>query len=127
MSLYHVRMTLARDPEFPSGSHAHGYDLVIPLDDKMMLDTAEWGLRENECHVTRFWQGETTRHGMLKHRGRKWFLDYEPARNDDDEPFFKLEQHSFKEGEYLTVTEADGKDRTFKIGKARLLSDWSAA
>lgn len=115
MTLYHIHMTLARNEDYPNGSSAHGYDLVVPLDEKMMLDPDEWKAHAKECIVRRFWQGEPDQKGLLRHIGRGWVVDYDATTPEGDEPFFKLDRHEFKAGEYLSVREQDGDMQTFRI------------
>lgn len=115
MTLSRVRMVLARNDEFPEGSAAHGYDLVVPLDASGKLDPAAWKNHTKDCVVRRFWANEDDQKGLLRHAGKSWFIDYDVSREGDEEPFFKLERHEVKVGEYLTVIEADGEPHTFKI------------
>jgi len=115
MTLYHVHMTLARNEEHPNGSPAHGYDLVLPLDAEMKLDPQAWKEHAKECTVRRFWAGEGDQKGLLRHIGRGWAIDYDASTPEADEPFFKLDQHEFKAGEYLSVQEQDGEMQTFRI------------
>ena len=115
MTLHHIRMILARNEDHPSGSSAHGYDLVLPLDAEMMLDPDEWKVTAKECVVRRFWQGEPDQKGVLRHIGRGWVIDYDVTTPEGDEPFFKLDRHEFKAGEYLSVREQDGEMQTFRI------------
>ncbi|MDZ4382169.1 MAG: hypothetical protein U0942_12600 [Parvibaculum sp.] len=115
MTLYHVHMTLARNEEHPNGSPAHGYDLVVPLDAEMKLDPQAWKAHAKECTVRRFWAGEGDQKGLLRHIGRGWSIDYDISTPEADEPFFKLDRHEFKAGEYLSVQEQDGEMQTFRI------------
>jgi|TARA_R110000824_G_scaffold118960_19_gene272694 hypothetical protein len=115
MTLFHVRMTLARNEDFPNGSPAHGYDLVVPLDGEAMLDAEEWKNHSKSCTVRRFWEGEADRKGLLRHIGRGWLIDYDATTREADEPFFKLDRHKFAAGEYLSVTEEDGEMLTFRV------------
>ncbi|MDO8838692.1 MAG: hypothetical protein Q8J92_00390 [Parvibaculum sp.] len=115
MTLYRVHMTLARNEDHPNGSPAHGYDLVVPLDASMKLDPVAWKEHAKECVVRRFWQGEPDEKGLLRHIGRGWAIDYDLSTPEADEPFFKLDRHEFKSGEYLSVAERDGEMQTFRI------------
>ncbi|GAK46815.1 conserved protein [Tepidicaulis marinus] len=115
MTLYRVRMHAARSEEFPEGSKAHGYDFVVPLDKQMRLDPDAWKNHSRDCRVHRFWSGEEDQRGLLRHIGRGWVFDYDEEETDDNEPFFKLDRHEIKEGEYLSVKEQDGETRTFQI------------
>ncbi|MDO8423246.1 MAG: hypothetical protein Q7S99_13905 [Parvibaculum sp.] len=115
MTLHRVHLTLARNEEYPTGSPAHGYDLVVPLDAAGMLDAEGWKAHSKACTVRRFWQGEEDRKGLLRHIGRGWAIDYDASTREADEPFFKLDKHIFKTGEYVSVTEEDGEMLTFRI------------
>lgn len=115
MTLYRVHMVLARNDEFPEGSSAHGYDFVVPLDQTMKLDPAAWKNHAKDCVVHRFWQGEEDQRGRLRHTGSNWYIDYDEKTTGDEEPFFKLDRHEVKTGEYLSVTEQDGETLAFRI------------
>lgn len=116
MTLHRVHLTLARNDEHPNGSPAHGYDLVLPLDAAGALDAEGWKANPKACTVRRFWQGEEDRVGLFRHIGRGWLIDYDASTRDADEPFFKLDKHVFKVGEYVSVTETDGEMLTFRVG-----------
>ena len=65
--------------------------------------------------MRRFWEGEPDQKGLLRHIGRGWVIDYDATTREGDEPFFKLDRHEFKSGEYLSVTEQDDEMQTFRI------------
>ncbi len=115
MTLYRVHMTLARNDKFPEGSNAHGYDFVVPLDASMKLDPDSWKAHAQDCVVRRFWGDKQAERGLLRHAGKSWFIDYDVTAEGDEEPFFKLDRHEVKPGEYLSVSEPDGETRTFRI------------
>lgn len=115
MSLSRVRLELARSKEFPDGSKQHGYEFVAPLTADGHLDDAAWKTAKAKCTVRRFTAGEDAQTGMLVHAHKRWIFDYDKTGSEDDEPLFKLDRHSIKQGEYLSVTEHDGVTRTFKI------------
>ncbi|HMM13199.1 MAG TPA: hypothetical protein PKA57_01125 [Parvibaculum sp.] len=115
MTLYRVHMVLARNDEFPEGSSRHGYDFVVPLDEQGRLDPASWKSHAKDCVVRRFWVGEEDQRGRLRHAGTNWFIDYDETVVGDEEPFFKLDRHAVKTGEYLSVNERDGEAHTFRI------------
>ncbi len=117
MALKTVRLELARCPEFPDGSGAHGYEFVAPLTADGHVDVAAWRQHRADCRVRRFWAGEPDRHGHLIHtRQRTWVfhydLDREPA---EDEPGYRFDAHVFKPDEYVSITEHDGVTRPFKV------------
>ena len=58
MPLKHIRLELARDHEFPSGSRERGYEFVAPLDDDGHLVAKEWQTVRERCRVKRFWADE---------------------------------------------------------------------
>ena len=68
--------------------------------------------------MRRFEDDLADEHGLLiKHNGGRWVFSYEPG-DDDDEPIFQLSTHRFLDGEYINITEHDGKQRTFRIVSA---------
>ena len=115
MSLKHVRLELARTPDFPEGSTRHGYEFMAPLDDKGHLHSLDWPTQKGACTVRRFWRGTDDEHGALIHRrDGSWAFSYAPGE-DDDEPIFKFDKHRFTVGEYVTITEHDGVARPFRV------------
>lgn len=115
MPWQHIQLTLARTPEHASGSDKHGYDLVAPVNQDGRFDEAVWRTDQTKAHVRRFWDGEEDQLGRLIHtRHRTWAFSYAPGE-DDDEPIFHLETHRLEEGEYVTITEADGAVLPFRI------------
>lgn len=116
MALKRIRIELARDHEHPQGSREHGYDFVVPLDDDGRLVAEEWKANRDRCRVRRFSRGEKDEIGRVVHkRGGSWAFDYNPKESSDDEPGFKLDKHRFAPGEYVSITEHDGKMRTFRV------------
>jgi hypothetical protein len=114
MTLKHIRLELARTPDFPNGSAARGYEFVAPLDGRGHLDSAGWANDKARCNVRRFWPGQDDEQGKLIHNRHGWAFSYAPGE-DDDEPIFKFDRHSFVVGEYVTVTEHDSVARPFRI------------
>lgn len=116
MALKRIRIELARDHEHPQGSREHGYDFIVPLDGDGHLITEEWKANRDRCRVRRFSRGEKDEFGRVVHkRGGVWAFDYNPKETSDDEAGFKLDKHRFVPGEYVSITEHDGKMRTFRI------------
>ncbi len=116
MTLRRVRLELARDHDHPSGSRGHGYDFIAPLDDDGHLNAAEWRKERSRCRVKRFWAGQPDEIGHLVHKpGGVWAFDYNPKAKDDDEPGFKFDRHRFVPGEYVSIKEHDGVQRTFIV------------
>jgi hypothetical protein len=115
MALRHVRLELARTPDHPSGSIHCGYELNLPLDETGKFDAAAWKSESDKCTVRRFWEDEDDENGQLIKVGRGWAFSYDPDTDEDDEPMFRLEDHRFAEGEYISITEHDGVQRTFRV------------
>ncbi len=116
MTLKRILLELARDKQHPTGSRTHGYDFVAPLDADGHLVAAEWREVRERCRVRRFMAGQPDEIGRLVHkRGGNWAFDYNLASDADDETGFKFDRHIFTKGEYVSVTEHDGVQRTFRI------------
>jgi hypothetical protein len=115
MALRHIRLELARTPDHPDGSTRCGYEMNLPLDAAGKFDPKGWKAHRNDCTVRRFWEGESDETGQLVKVGRGWALSYDPDGEADDEPLFRLERHRFKSGDYISITEHDGVQRTFRV------------
>jgi hypothetical protein len=117
MALKRVRLELARNAEFLEGSLARGYEFVAPLSADGHLDLEGWKQHRESCTVHCFWAGEDDAYGHLVHHGcERWAFRYENmAADDDEEPIFRFDRHSFVAGEYVSLTEHDGVQRTFRI------------
>jgi hypothetical protein len=115
LALKRVRLELARSPEHPDGSSNHGYEFVLPLTPDGQLDRADWERAPELCTVHRFWEGEEDETGQLVHAGKgKWAFSYRGGE-EDDEPIHRFADHLFKEGEYVSVREHDGRSYAFRI------------
>lgn len=121
MSVKTIRLELARDHDFPSGSAARGYILKAPLTAEGHIDADAWRRLRDGCTVTRFWEGEPDETGHLRHtRGGRWTFHYDVVGDpEDDETGYRFESHVFKEGEYVSVREHDGTLRTFRVVQVR--------
>jgi hypothetical protein len=116
MTLTRIRLELARSEGFPEGSSAIGYDLIAPLTADGHLDAALWSAHKDACTVRHFANAHQER-GALAHNAKGWFFDYKRG-HEDDEPLFRLDHHVLKPGEYVSVTEHNGKLMTFKVVSA---------
>ena len=89
MGLNRIVMRLARNPgtEFADGDDHRGYALVAPL----------------------------TPDGKLVRVGQRWYFDYDNAEDTGEEPGFRLGQHRFAVGEYVSITDEDGRLLTYKV------------
>ncbi len=117
MILKLIRLTLARDHDYPDGSAERGYEFVAPLGEDGHINVEEWRKHRDRCRVRRFWVGEDDEHGHLIHtRGRTWAFHYDiDGDPDDDESGYRFESHIFAPGEYVSIREHDGELRTFRI------------
>lgn len=115
MALKKIRLELARTHEFPEGAADRGYEFVAPLTADGHLDKDGWHEAREQCLVRRFWAGDPDERGRLVHRGSAWYFHYDGVEAEDDEPIFRFDRHTFKQGDYVSVTEHDGEQRPFKV------------
>ncbi|MEW5686312.1 MAG: hypothetical protein AB1942_15455 [Pseudomonadota bacterium] len=117
MALSRIVMRLARNPgtEFAGGDDHRGYTLTAPLSPDGHLDEAAYGKAKDACTVRRFAPDEDPADGRLARKGQRWFFDYDQGEDVDDEPVFRLGDHIFAVGEYVTITDEDGRPLTYKV------------
>lgn len=117
MSLSRIVMRLARNPgtEFAGGDDHRGYALTAPLTPEGHLDESAYSAAKADCMVRRFAPDEDPADGRLARRGQRWFFDYDDGSDMDDEPVHRLGEHRFAVGEYVTVTDEDGRPLTYKV------------
>ncbi|MGQ0588293.1 MAG: hypothetical protein ACT4N8_02005 [Sphingosinicella sp.] len=116
-----IRLELARTRDFPDGSVGRAYLLRLPLDSEGRIDAAAVQQDPARATVRRFWTSEPDMIGYVVHTPRGWAFSYEPG-DEDDEPIFHLESHALRLGEYITVTEPDGRKLPFRIASLRELN-----
>jgi len=118
MTLSRIVLRLARNPgtEFAGGDDHRGYALTAPLTPDARLDVDAWHAAKARCAVRRFAPDEDPLDGLLARRGQNWFFDYEGGgAEDDDEPVYRLGDHTFAVGDYVTVTDHAGRPLTYKV------------
>lgn len=117
MTIMKIRLELARDHDFPSGSTQRGYEFTAPLDDSGHIDPEQWHDQRVHCRVVRFWQGEDDEVGHLVRKpGGSWAFHYDiHGDEDDDEAGYRFGNHAFVPGEYVSVKEHDDVLRTFRV------------
>lgn len=119
MKLSTIRLELARSHDFPSGSRDRGYEFAAPLTQDGHIDAEAFDKARDQCKVRRFWPGEDDKTGNLERtRSQRWVFSYAPGE-EDDEAFYRLDQHLFRPGEYVTIHEPDGRDYTFRVASVR--------
>lgn len=118
MSMTQVVLRLARNPGFPAGDDSQGYIITAPLDHDGRLSAADWGKARDACTVIRFKPGDDRdADGKLTHRGSHWYIHYDEDREGDDEPVYRLGDHSLALGSYVTIRESDGRDLTYRVAE----------
>ena len=110
-------MRLARNPgtEFANGDDHRGYALTAPLTRDGRLDEGAYHKAREACLVRRFAPDEDPADGRLTRHGARWFFDYGESEAAQDEPVWRLGEHRFAVGEYVTVTDEDGQPLTYKV------------
>jgi hypothetical protein len=114
-----IRLQLAREPGYPEGDAAHGYDLLAPLDDEGRIDGKVFRAAPGACRVRRFRPNEEDAIGHLAHGpGGAWLINY---GNDDrrTERGYHFRDERFRPGEYVSIREDDDHLHTFKVASLR--------
>ena len=117
VTLSRIVMRLARNPgtEFADGDDHRGYSLVAPLTPDGHLDAAAYAKAKTACAVRRYAPDEDPSDGKLVRVGQLWYFDYDNAEDTGEEPGFRLGQHRFAVGEYVSITDEDGRLLTYKV------------
>ena len=117
ISLSRVVMRLARNPgtEFADGDDHRGYSLVAPLTPDGHLDAAAYAKARGACVVRRFAPDEDPVDGKLVRVRAHWYFDYDDSEAAGEEPVFRLGEHRFAVGEYVSITDEDGRLLTYKV------------
>jgi hypothetical protein len=117
MTLSRIVMRLARNPgtEYSGGDDHRGYALTAPLTADGMIDEAAYGKAKTQCVVRRFAPDEDAVDGRLARKGERWFFDYDDGDGADEEPVHRLGEHRFSLGEYVSVSDEDGRLLTYKV------------
>src|SRR6202165_6228488 len=120
IDLNRILLNLARWKKFPDGSPRRGYDFIAPLDPEGHIDPILWKKYRDYCRVRRFWAGEEDEVGRLVHKPggadhARWVFDYNPDEDADDEAGYKFGVHAFLPGEYVSISDNDGKLTTFRV------------
>lgn len=115
-----ITLHLARSKEHPEGSSRFGYELVVPLSSDGRIDPTVWATHKDACRVRRFRNGEADAVGRVVHRaggekGARWIFDYDRTTQFDDEAGYRLGDHVFAPGEYVSIRDEDEEMHTFRV------------
>jgi hypothetical protein len=110
-----VVLQLARNPgtPFTGGDRSRGYVITAPLTPDDHIDAA--ALHGRRWPVRRYGDEGDGDTGWLARRGEAWFIDYDRDSDADDEPIFRLGDHRFVVGEYLTITDEHRQPLTYRV------------
>ena len=116
MSLKRITLRLARNDEYPDGDDRQGYVIIAPLDGDGLIVLDEWRATRKKCTVLRFHPDEAERaDGWLTHSGSHWRFHYDEDHEGPDEPGYKLGEHAFLAGEYVTFAHHGEEPLTYRV------------
>lgn len=120
MAFKQIIIRLARNPGYPDGDADRGYVISAPLKDDGTLDVDAWRENRKAATVLRFDPDPAERaDGWLTHRGSHWHFHYDEADEGPDEPAYRLGEHKFAVGEYITISQHGGDSLTYKVTDIR--------
>jgi hypothetical protein len=114
MTIKSIRLELARAKGHPAGDPRHAFILRAPLDLEGFLDKEAFMKARDLCSAVKISPDTGDEKGRLIHTRKGWAISYE-AGDKDDEPIYSLGRHPLRVGEYVTITEHDGEERTFRV------------
>lgn len=114
MTIKSIRLELARAKDHPTGNPHHAFILRAPLDANGFLDKEAFMKARDLCSAVKISPDTGDETGRLVHTRHGWAISYAPGE-DDDEFIFNLARHPLRAGEYVTITEHDGEERTFRV------------
>jgi hypothetical protein len=119
MTMTRITLRLARNPstDFVEGDPERGYVLMAPLTDEGKIDADVYAAAKAACTVRRFGPDMDAAEGKLKRHASDWYFDYDALKTSDDEPVFKLGDHRFLPGDYITITDEDGTPLTYQVSE----------
>lgn len=117
-----IRLELAREPRHPEGDTHIGYSVLAPLDSEGRLDVETAREYKEECRVVRFHADREHEDGYLRRRpGGSWAFHYDfTDGGEDDDPAYRLGDHRFVFGEYVTIEEDEGT-HTYRVARVEPL------
>lgn len=116
MSMKQIVLRLARNKDVPDGDDRQGYVLIAPLSADGKIDLAEWRANKVLCEVRRFHPDpEEQADGRLTHNGSHWRFHYDEDREGADEAGYRLGDHAFRPGEYVTIRSHGAEPLTYIV------------
>lgn len=111
-----IRLELAREPRHPEGDPHIGYTVIAPLEKDGRLDIETARAHKEACRVVRFHAAREHEEGYLRRRpGGSWAFHYDfDDGGEDDDPAYRLGEHRFVYGEYVTIQEDEG-EHTYRV------------
>lgn len=120
MAFKQITLRLARNPGLPDGDDKRGYVLTAPLTIDGHLDLDAWREDRKKATVIRFDPDADERaDGWLTHRGSNWYFHYDEDHEGPDEPAYRLGDHRFAPGEYVTITHHDEDALTYRVSEVK--------
>ena len=124
MTLSRIVLRLARNP----GAHAsepdghRGYTLIAPIDAEGHLDEQGFVAARERCTVRRFTPDGEAQHGRLTRHGGAWVFRYADGQ-EAEEPLFRLKDHRFLLGDYVSIHDEDGELLTYRVTETTRLDE----
>jgi hypothetical protein len=117
MPLSSIILRLARNPgsDHPEPDPHNGYALIAPLTDEGHLDEAEFGHSAARCRVRRFMPDTEPRLGRLVRHGGRWAIHYGDEADVRDETVYRLHDHRFILGAYVSIMDDEGALMTYRV------------
>jgi hypothetical protein len=108
-----VTLVMASGPGFPAGSPVHRYEMEVAL------DSAAWRADPNPWPARRIWPDGPPRQGDVQFDPEAgWSLSFQPLVGEaaDAAPQVLIRHATqFRPGEYVTISEPDGREYGFRI------------
>lgn len=114
--LTRVTLKLAHNPDEPNVDLNHGYIIDAPIGRDGKLSEDIWDKNKEACLIKKFGHSEDDfADGQIIKRGGNWFFDYGLTKRGLDENGFKLGEHRFWLGDYVTINDYNGKALTYLV------------
>jgi hypothetical protein len=119
MAVMRVTLALAAGPGFPDGSTEHRYAIDLALDAGGHPDPAAWTADPEPWRAERVTPGAEPVQGDVQHEpDHGWSIRFFGAAAegpDAPEARFDCGPDPVRPGEYVTVTEPDGSEWTYRV------------